>query len=50
MSRDEIMARLQLSDRKSFRERYLKPALQEGLLALTLPDKPRSPLQRYKLT
>ena len=50
MSRDEIMTRLLLSDRTSFSERYLKPALQQGLLALTLPDKPRSPLQRYKLT
>ncbi len=40
---------LSLSDRKSFRERYLRPALQAGLIEMTLPDKPNSRLQKYRL-
>jgi hypothetical protein len=50
MSREVLQAALGLSDRKSFRERYLQPALADGLLAMTIPDKPNSRLQRYRLT
>lgn len=50
MSRDQLMTRLGLSDRKSFSQRYLQPALQQGLIEMTLPDKPRSRLQMYRLT
>jgi DNA-binding PadR family transcriptional regulator len=32
------------------RERYLDPALAEGLVELTIPDKPRSSQQKYRLT
>ena len=49
MSRDEIRTKLGLTDRKSFSKRYLQPALQQGLIAMTLPDKPRSRLQRCRL-
>ena len=48
MTRDELMAALGLKDRKSFRERYLQPALEKGLIEMTLPDKPNSRLQRYR--
>lgn len=41
---------LGLTDRKSFRTAYLKPALLQGWVEYTLPDKPTSPLQRYRLT
>ena len=50
MSRETLQAALGLSDRKSFRDRYLKPALAEGLIEMTIPDKPNSRLQKYRLT
>jgi len=50
MSRTEIQQALGLRDRKSFRERYLKPALQAGLVEMTLPDKLNSRLQKYRLS
>jgi Fic family protein len=50
MSRDALQIALGLRDRKSFRERYLKPALEGGLVEMTLPGKPNSRLQKYRLT
>ena len=50
MGREVLQSALGLSDRKSFRERYLKPALAEGLIEMTIPDKPNSRLQKYRLT
>lgn len=50
MSREALQAVLGLLDRKSFRERYLKPALADGLIEMTIPDKPNSRLQKYRLT
>ena len=50
MNREALQASLGLSDRKSFRERYLKPALADGLIEMTIPDKPNSRLQEYRLT
>ncbi len=50
MAREEIQGVLGLQDRKSFRERYLVPALADGLIEMTLPGKPNSRLQRYRLT
>jgi Fic family protein len=50
MSREEIQSKLGLKDRKSFRERYLTPALAEDLIEMTLPERPNSRLQKYRLT
>jgi hypothetical protein len=50
MSREEIQSTLGLKDRKSFRARYLMPAIAEGLIEMTLPEKPNSRLQKYRLT
>jgi Fic family protein len=50
MSRERLQSSLGLLDRKSFRERYLKPALADGLIEMTIPDKPKSRLQKYRLT
>ncbi len=49
-NRDELQQALSLKDRKSFRERYLKSALENGLIEMTFPDKPNTPLQKYRLT
>jgi Fic family protein len=48
MSREELQVALGLKDRKSFRERYLKPALDAGLIEMTIPEKPSSRLQKYR--
>lgn len=50
MRREELMAALGLSDRKHFQSRYQQPAITAGLIEMTLPDKPKSRLQRYRLT
>lgn len=50
MTREALQYALDLQDRKSFRERYLKPALKDGLIEMTIPGKPNSRLQRYRLT
>jgi Fic family protein len=50
MNREALQGVLSLHDRKSFRERYIKPALAEELIEMTIPEKPNSPLQRYRLT
>ena len=50
MSRREIQAKLTLTDEKHFRQSYLQPAIAQGLLEMTIPDKPRSRLQQYRLT
>lgn len=50
MDREALQAALGLSDRKSFRQRYLKPALDGGLVEMTIPNKPNSRLQKYRLT
>jgi Fic family protein len=50
MSRETLQSDLGLLDRKSFRLRYLKPALADGLIEMTISDKPNSRLQKYRLT
>ena len=50
MSRSEIQTALGLKDRKSFRSRYLSPALDANLIEMTIPEKPNSRLQKYRLT
>ena len=48
--REELQDRIGLSDRKHFRTEYLHPALAGGLIEMTIPEKPRSKNQRYRLT
>ena len=48
LSAAELMNRLSLSHRPSFRKNYLKPALEQGLIERTIPDKPNSSKQKYR--
>ena len=50
MPRKELMEACGLHDRKSFMERWLAPALEAGFIEMTIPDKPNSRLQRYRIT
>ena len=50
MSVLEMMGELKLGGRRNFLEKYLSPAIDLGLLERTLPDSPRSPTQKYRLT
>jgi ATP-dependent DNA helicase RecG len=38
------------TDRTKFRNQVLAPLLEQGLLEMTVPEKPRSSKQRYRLT
>lgn len=50
MTRTEMQSKLGLKGQANFRDRYLVPALEAGLIERTIPDKPQSRLQRYRLT
>jgi ATP-dependent DNA helicase RecG len=49
-SKRELQQAVGIRDEKHFREAYLRPALESGLLERTIPDKPQSSKQRYRLT
>ena len=46
----EAMAVLKRSNRTKFRDQVLGPLLTAGLVEMTIPDKPRSSRQKYRLT
>ncbi|MCL5059767.1 MAG: transcriptional regulator, partial [Candidatus Thermoplasmatota archaeon] len=50
LTRAEIMEGLGLKDRMHFAKDYLQPALDSGLIEMTIPDKPQSSKQKYRLT
>lgn len=50
MTRAEIQQKMGLSNAEHFRKNYLVPALTQGVIEMTLPDKPNSPKQQYRLT
>ncbi len=50
MSRDELMKKLELNGRDNFINNYLIPAQQNKWIEMTLPDKPTSRNQKYRLT
>ena len=49
-SKQELLAELGLSNAYLNYKRHIVPLLEQGLLVMTLPDKPQSRLQRYRLT
>ena len=50
LKRIEIQRRLGLKHEDHFREVYLLSSLQMGLIQMTIPDKPKSRLQKHRLT
>ncbi|MBN1959670.1 MAG: transcriptional regulator [Deltaproteobacteria bacterium] len=50
MSRSELMTALGLKDRMHFVSDYLQAAINAGMIEPTIPDKPTSSKQRYRLT
>ena len=50
MKRQEIQAASGLKHEDHFREKYLKPAIAASTIETTIPDKPRSSKQKYRLT
>jgi len=50
MSRKELMDLLRLTGRSNFDKLYLQPALERKMVEMTLPEKPNSRLQKYRLT
>lgn len=47
LSASEMMQKLGLSHRPTFRKNYLLPCLNAGVIAMTIPDKPNSRNQKY---
>ncbi len=50
MDRQTLQGKMGLKAEKDFRLLYLKPALEMGFLEMTIPDKPQSSKQKYRLT
>lgn len=46
----ELMAVVHRTNRTKFREAVINPLLDQGLLEMTIPDKPQSSRQKYRLT
>jgi len=46
----ELMDLAKRVNRTKFRDQCLTPLLEQGLVTMTIPDKPQSSKQRYRLT
>ncbi|MCF7920270.1 MAG: hypothetical protein K9N06_10205 [Candidatus Cloacimonetes bacterium] len=46
----DIMKEVGLTHKPTFRMNYIVPALRENILEMTIPEKPNSKLQKYRLT
>ena len=47
MSANELMQRLGIKSKETLRHSYIDPAMENGLVFMTLPDKPNSKNQKY---
>ena len=47
MTANQIMEKLNIKSKETFRANYLDPAINEGLVKMTIPDKPTSKNQMY---
>ena len=45
----ELTQLLGLTRRATFQKNYLNPAIELGLIERTIPEKPKSPKQKYRL-
>lgn len=50
VTREQLQFAAGMKDREHFRKEYLNLLLDSGLLEMTIPEKPRSSKQRYRLT
>ena len=44
---NDIMGRLGLKSKETLRKNYINPAIELGMIRMTIPDKPNSKNQRY---
>jgi ATP-dependent DNA helicase RecG len=49
-SRKEVLESLDMSNHQYNYQRHIEPLLERNWLELTVPDKPKSPNQKYKTT
>ncbi len=50
LSREELQEKMKIKNRDYFRKAYINEALNAGVVELTIPDKPNSKNQKYRLT
>jgi ATP-dependent DNA helicase RecG len=50
LTRMEIQKALGLKGQANFRDRYLRPSIALGVVEMTIPEKPNSRFQRYRIT
>jgi hypothetical protein len=50
ITREALQDSVEMKDREHFRKTYLEPLVTAGWLERTIPDKPTSRLQKYRLT
>ena len=50
ISAGELMQVARYINRTRFKNKYLDPLMEMGVLAMTQPDSPKSPTQKYYLT
>lgn len=50
MKRSDLQRSMGLVHEEHFRQAYLKSTQEAGVIEMTVPDKPRSRLQKYHLT
>ena len=50
LSSSQLREALEIKHRPTFRKNYLHPAMEAGFIEYTIPDKPSSRLQKYRLT
>jgi hypothetical protein len=48
LSAAELMNRLGIKHKPTFRDNYLKPAIEKGIIEMTVKDKPNSSKQKYR--